>query len=47
MPSVGIIGSGIGGMATAIRLAIKGYRVEVFEKNPSPGGKLSLIEDGV
>jgi phytoene desaturase len=46
MPSVGIIGSGIGGLATAIRLAIKGYRVEVFEKNATPGGKLSVIVDG-
>jgi phytoene desaturase len=45
MPSVGIIGSGIGGLATAIRLAIKGYEVELFEKNSSPGGKLSVIQE--
>ena len=28
----------------AVRLALKGYEVTVFEKNPSPGGKLGLIE---
>ena len=39
-----IIGSGIGGLATAIRLAVMGYAVEVFERNDYPGGKLSLIE---
>lgn len=38
---VGIVGSGIGGLATAIRLAAKGYRVEVFEKNSFPGGKIA------
>ncbi len=38
-----IIGSGIGGLATAIRLAVKGYEVTVFEANDHPGGKLSEI----
>lgn len=38
-----IIGSGIAGIATAIRLATLGYHVEVFEKNTYPGGKLSEI----
>ncbi|HEY0246310.1 MAG TPA: FAD-dependent oxidoreductase, partial [Mucilaginibacter sp.] len=42
-----IIGAGIAGIATAIRLAVKGYRVEVFEANNYPGGKLSeLKQDG-
>jgi len=36
-----IIGAGIAGIATAVRLAIKGYAVEVFEANSYPGGKLS------
>ena len=44
MSTVSVIGSGIGGMAVAIRLALKGYEVTVYEKNPSPGGKLGLIE---
>jgi phytoene desaturase len=41
-----IIGSGIGGLATAIRLAVKGQSVEVFEANSYPGGKLSSFELG-
>ena len=44
---VAIIGSGIGGMALSIRLARKGYKVTLFEKNAYPGGKLSeLCLDG-
>jgi phytoene desaturase len=39
-----VIGSGVGGLATAIRLAAKGYAVTVLEKNARPGGKLGLIE---
>ena len=39
-----IIGSGIGGMATAIRLAVQGYQVTVYEKNNCPGGKLTAFE---
>ncbi len=41
-----IIGSGVGGMATAIRLAIQGFAVTVFDKNNVPGGKLSSFEKG-
>ncbi|MEO6150949.1 MAG: phytoene desaturase family protein, partial [Mucilaginibacter sp.] len=39
-----IIGAGIAGIATAIRLAVKGYTVEVFEANSYPGGKLAEFE---
>lgn len=39
-----IVGSGIAGIAASIRLALKGYQVQVFESNPYPGGKLSEIE---
>ncbi|WP_419788674.1 phytoene desaturase family protein [Mucilaginibacter sp. SP1R1] len=39
-----IIGAGIAGIATAIRLAVKGYQVNVFEANSYPGGKLSEFE---
>lgn len=42
----GIIGAGIGGIATAIRLSNKGYEVEVFEANSYAGGKLSSFEQG-
>lgn len=36
-----VIGSGIAGLASAIRLAVKGWQVEVFEQSARPGGKLS------
>jgi len=39
-----VIGSGIAGIAASIRLAVKGYDVEVLEANDYPGGKLSQIE---
>lgn len=39
-----IIGSGIAGIAASIRMAIKGFSVEVFEANSYPGGKLSEID---
>ncbi len=41
-----IIGSGIAGMATAIRMAVMGYDVTVYEKNSFPGGKISGFEKG-
>ena len=39
-----IIGSGIAGMAAAIRLKSVGYNVEVFEANPYAGGKLTAFK---
>lgn len=42
-----IVGAGIAGIAAAIRLAVKGYDVDVFEANATPGGKLAEInKDG-
>ncbi len=41
-----LIGAGVGGLATAIRLAKKGYTVEVFEANDYIGGKLSTFTLG-
>ncbi|MCW3093080.1 MAG: crtI [Ferruginibacter sp.] len=41
-----IIGSGVAGMAAAIRLTLKGFAVSVFEKNAYPGGKLYAFEKG-
>lgn len=40
-----VIGAGIAGIASAIRLAVKGYKVTVFEKNSYPGGKMSELYD--
>lgn len=39
-----VIGAGIGGTATAARLAHAGFDVEVYEKNGFAGGRCSLIE---
>jgi phytoene desaturase len=44
--TVVIIGSGVGGLATAIRLKNKGYNVVVLEKNNYVGGKLTEIKLG-
>jgi len=34
-----VIGSGFGGLAAAIRLGARGYRVTVLEKLDAPGGR--------
>ena len=41
MKKVAVIGSGPGGLAVAIRLAILKFDVEVFESNTHPGGKIN------
>lgn len=41
-----VIGSGVAGLAAAVRLQAMGIRVTVFEANPYPGGKLTSIEFG-
>ncbi len=42
-----VIGAGIGGIATAARLAKNGYSVTVLEKNNQPGGRCNqIIRDG-
>jgi phytoene desaturase len=38
-PRAIVIGSGFGGLAAAVRLSCKGYRVQVFEKLDAPGGR--------
>ncbi|TDQ38794.1 diapolycopene oxygenase [Aureibacillus halotolerans] len=42
MKKVVVIGAGLGGMSTAIRLASEGYKVTVLEKNERAGGKLNI-----
>ncbi len=39
-----IIGSGLGALATALRLATRGYEVEIVEKHQRAGGRLSLLQ---
>jgi phytoene desaturase len=43
-PRAIIIGSGVAGMAAAIRLAVQGYDVQVYEQSGQPGGKLGYFE---
>jgi phytoene dehydrogenase-like protein len=38
-----VVGAGVGGTATAARLAHAGLDVEVYEKNEFSGGRCSLI----
>jgi phytoene desaturase len=38
-----VIGAGIGGIASAIRLALKGYETHLFEKNGEVGGKIGEL----
>ncbi len=44
MSSAIVIGAGMGGLVTAARLAVAGYRVTVVEKTDRPGGRASIIE---
>jgi phytoene desaturase len=41
MSEVVVIGGGVGSMATAIRLAARGHRVQLFERRHELGGKLT------
>jgi heterodisulfide reductase subunit A-like polyferredoxin len=42
---VGVIGSGLAGLAAACTLAARGHRVEVFEKNAWLGGKAAQLNE--
>jgi phytoene desaturase len=44
MPKAIIIGSGISGLAAALRLRAQGIEVDIFEANSYPGGKLHAFE---
>jgi len=41
---VGIVGGGLGGLASACTLAARGYDVTLFEKNDWAGGKAAVLE---
>lgn len=43
---IAIVGAGIGGLATAVRLAKHGFEVSVYEKLPECGGRNHMLEDG-
>ena len=42
---IAVVGAGVGGLATAARLARRGFSVDVFEKLSSPGGRNNILED--
>lgn len=44
MSSAIVIGAGIGGLATAARLARAGYDVTIVEKSSRPGGRTNIVE---
>lgn len=44
MKRAAIIGAGYGGIALANLLARDGYQVDVFEKNSTPGGRISVVK---
>src|SRR4051794_5298807 len=43
---IGVIGGGLGGLASACTLAARGYDVVLFEKNPWLGGKAAVLSEG-
>lgn len=45
-PRIAVVGGGLGGLACALRLAVAGARVSLFEKNSTPGGKLAEHREG-
>lgn len=45
MKRVVIIGAGMGGLATALRLAYQGFAVNVLEKQSRPGGRSNILEE--
>jgi phytoene desaturase len=44
MNTVLVVGAGIGGIATAARLARAGYDVTVLERSDQPGGRTNILE---
>ena len=45
-PHAVVIGAGLGGLASAMRLGARGYRVTVIDKLDMPGGRGSSITQG-
>jgi phytoene desaturase len=41
---VAVIGAGLGGLAAAVRLAVHGYEVDVYEQSEGAGGKAGVFE---
>jgi diapolycopene oxygenase len=43
---IGIVGGGLGGLASAVVLAARGYDVTLWDKNAWLGGKAAILEEG-
>ena len=43
-PHAVVIGSGFGGLAAAVRLGARGYRVTILERLDQPGGRARVFE---
>ena len=43
MSDIIVVGAGLGGLSAAIRLAVKGHQVRVFEASNSAGGKAGSV----
>lgn len=44
-PKAVVIGAGLGGLAAALRLSVRGYDVTVVERRDAPGGRAYVIRD--
>jgi phytoene desaturase len=45
-PHAAVIGAGFGGLAAAVRLLARGYRVTVFDRLDQPGGRARVFRQG-
>lgn len=41
MKKIAIIGAGLGGLSAAVYLSTLGYKIDIYEKNEKPGGKIN------
>ena len=41
---IAVVGAGIGGLVSALKLAQEGFEVKVFERSEYPGGKIRTLE---
>ena len=41
---IAVVGAGIGGLVSALKLASDGFEVKVFEGSDYPGGKIRTLE---
>ena len=46
MSRVVVVGTGVGGLARAVRLAAAGHAVTMLEQGAAPGGKAGRVELG-